>query len=113
MHYTLTMRNGVLQLPKKLLKEFGLATNATVNIQPAGTGLLLEPANTVRDTSHETVYLQQFTPRVQKRFNELMDRSNEGKLSKNDKEELAGLVTEYERLMLDNSETLVLAAKQH
>ncbi len=111
MHYTLTMRNGVLQLPEELLKEFGLATNATVNIQPAGTGLLLEPTDAVRDAPHETIYLQQFTPRVQKRFNELMDRSNEGELSENERKELAGLVKEYERLMLDNSETLVLAAK--
>jgi len=112
MQYTLSMRNGVLQLPEKLLKEFGLATNATVKIQPAGAGLFLEPAHAIRDVSHETIYLQQFAPHVQKRFNELMDRSNEGELSENDKEELAGLVTEYERLMLDNSETLVLAAKR-
>lgn len=52
------------------------------------------------------VPLQQFDAVTQKRFQELMDRNNEGQLTPVERKELNSLVEQYEEIMLANSEAL-------
>ena len=56
------------------------------------------------------ISMRRFRQDAQARFQDLMDRHNEGQLSPSEHEELKGLVARYEALMLLNTETLLKAA---
>lgn len=53
------------------------------------------------------VPLRRFAPDVQTRFDALMEASNEGTLTPEERTELSNLVAEYEQMMLLNSEALL------
>ncbi|HXG91620.1 MAG TPA: hypothetical protein VNN73_04535 [Blastocatellia bacterium] len=57
------------------------------------------------------VPLQQFDVTTQRRFQELMDRNNEGRLTQAERRELASLVRRYEEMMLANSQALARASR--
>ncbi len=69
---------------------------------------LLRPTN--GDEQTILISMRRFRQDAQARFQELMDRHNEGQLSPRDHEELKSLVARYEALMLLNTETLLKAA---
>ena len=69
---------------------------------------LLRPTN--GDEQTVLVSMRQFRQDAQARFQDLMDRHNEGQLSSSEREELKGLVARYEALMLLNTETLKLVS---
>jgi len=56
------------------------------------------------------VPLRQFDTTTQKRFQELMDRNNEGRLTRAERAELADLMRRYEEMMVANSEALARAS---
>jgi uncharacterized membrane protein len=56
------------------------------------------------------VPLRQFDMATQKHFQELMDRNNEGQLAQAERRELDELVSQYEQMMVTNSETLARAS---
>jgi hypothetical protein len=62
------------------------------------------PSNTI------LVPLRQFDATTQKRFQELMDRNNEGRLTQAGRRELEELVSRYEQMMVTNSEALARAS---
>jgi hypothetical protein len=58
-----------------------------------------------------TVVLHRFPASTQARLDALMTKSNEGTLASEERDELASLVAEYERLMLANTKTLLQASQ--
>ena len=68
-------------------------------------------ATTVVEASATVIQLKRFPPHKQERFTLLMDKNNEGQLSRTEKLELKKLVTENDQLMLENSRALALAVQ--
>lgn len=68
---------------------------------------LLRPANASEQTI--LVSMSRFRPDVQARFQDLMDRNNEGQLTPAEREELKALVARYKALLLLNTEALLKA----
>lgn len=69
---------------------------------------LLRPANADEQTI--LVTMSRFQPDVQARFQNLMDRNNEGQLTPREREELKALVARYKALLLLNTEALLKAS---
>lgn len=68
-------------------------------------------AKTVVETSATVIYLKRFSAQKQARFALLMDKNNEGQLSRAEKLELEKLVAENDAVMLENSRALALAVQ--
>jgi len=68
---------------------------------------LLNPAS--EDELIFLVAMRRFGPGAQKRFQDLMDRNNEGQLSASERAELKTLVARYKAMMLFNTEALLKA----
>lgn len=83
------------RLPLKLRKQLAERLNATTIVEASAT----------------VIYLNRFPAEKQARFTLLMDKNNEGQLSRAEKLELKKLVAENDRLMLENSRALALAVQ--
>lgn len=70
---------------------------------------LLNPASEDEQVSLRVIVMRRFRPGTQKRFQDLMDRNNEGQLSASERAELKTLVARYNALMLLNTEALLKA----
>jgi hypothetical protein len=109
----MALQTVTLQLPEAIYRRIKRAAEATrqpvedILVHTIAAGL---PPSVDREQI-VVVYLHRFDPKTQVRFNELMDRSNEGTLSLQERVELTGLVAEYERMMLTNSEALLRATQ--
>src|SRR5215510_5041345 len=62
--------------------------------------------NSVRETTI-SVELQRLDVESQARLDWLLDQNNEGRLTPAEREELQGLVAQYENLLLQNTEALL------
>src|SRR5262245_28523379 len=63
-------------------------------------------SNSVRETTI-SVELQRLDVESQTRLDLLLDQNNEGRLTPAEREELQGLVAQYEHLLLQNTEALL------
>ncbi len=66
--------------------------------------------NSIRETTI-SVKLQRLDVESQARLNWLLDQNNEGRLTPAEREELQGLVTQYENLLLQNTAALLRATR--
>lgn len=68
---------------------------------------LLRPANTDEQTI--LIAMNRFRQEAQARFQDLMERNNEGQLAPHEREELKALVARYEAILLANTEAVLKA----
>ena len=66
--------------------------------------------SSIRETTI-SVELQRLGIESQARLDWLLDQNNEGRLTSAEREELQGLVTQYENLLLQNTEALLRATR--
>lgn len=57
------------------------------------------------------IYLKRLSPRKQSRLAELLDKSNEGRISRKERSELGELGLEVDRILLANSQALARALR--
>lgn len=90
-------------------KRFQTALAAAEALPPSAQRRLAE--HLLRQSEEAThlvfVPLRHFAPDVQTRFDALMEASNEGTLTPQERDELSDLVAQYEQMMLLNSEALL------
>ena len=66
--------------------------------------------SSIRETTI-SVELQRLDAESQARLDVLLDQNNEGRLTPAEREELQGLVAQYEHLLLQNTEALLRATR--
>ena len=66
--------------------------------------------SSIRETTI-LVELQRLDAESQARLDSLLDQNNEGRLTPAEREELQGLVAQYENLLLQNTEALLRATR--
>ncbi|HXU38189.1 MAG TPA: hypothetical protein VN937_17665 [Blastocatellia bacterium] len=97
------------QANQALTDAFAAAERLPLKLQRHLAEQLL--ARTARKQTTITVYLQRLPHEQQKRIAELMDKCNEGKLSRSEQMELTRLGSEVDELMLANSVALARALR--
>jgi hypothetical protein len=88
-------------------KRFQTALAAAEALPPSAQRRLAEYLLQQSEEITHLVSLRRFAPDVQTRFDTLMEASNEGTLSSEERAELSDLVAQYEQMMLLNSEALL------